>query len=250
MSENFDENNLRAENREDFLRRFFGVAVSVGFASQVAPVFSAFLDDGWPSINVLLRAMLLAMAMYVVVGSWDVYFRAIRKDPLTQWPRFAIDIIVVTFYVLLLMSSDKPRHFIAALIIIMLMYLLWDLAGLYRNDRKHYPKVISLKQLLDIYKGSLTTLMWTIISVLIGYRAAYRDAPEIATIVVLFAAYFCYRWDQNRHFRRWVRWPLALIFLVSGIVLTKLPPDRVPLDLSSPAASPSPTAVGSPPRQK
>ncbi len=100
---------LSAEGRQDFMKRFYAVAVSVGFASKIGDL--KFLSDfAVPSYQQLHQLILLIFAMVVVVGSWDAYFQSIKEKPLTDLRRFALDVFIIFLYILLLLSV-KIRMF-------------------------------------------------------------------------------------------------------------------------------------------
>jgi hypothetical protein len=123
------EEKARVEGRSDFMKRFFSVAVSVGFASKIGN-FEFLSRFAIPSADQLQQLILLVFAMVVVVGSWEFYFQSINKRPLIDWQRFLIDIIIVSLYIVLLRSVTSLDTFLFYLNLIMFFYVVWDVLSM------------------------------------------------------------------------------------------------------------------------
>src|ERR1051325_2674119 len=85
----------RVDDRADFMKRFFSVAVSVGFAAKISD-FSFLSTLAIPTDEQIRQVVLLIFAMIVVVGSWEFYFSSINCRPLIDRTRFYIDIAIVS----------------------------------------------------------------------------------------------------------------------------------------------------------
>ena len=196
--ENMSPKEVLAYNREDFLRRFFGVAVSVGFASKIGPIFSFVLDSGIPKEKPLIEAGLLVSAMVVVVGSWQFYFKSIREKPLYYTSRFSIDITIVSFYVLLLLSTNDYVHYTTCLASIMLLYFIWDIARLF--EIKHLTGRVRDQYVSeDKFSGPAVTLWWAVTMLFVAVLGNYRQRPDAATTYLMVGIYVLYRIDQSAH---------------------------------------------------
>ena len=128
--------NTTSDSRADFMKRFFSVAVSVGFASKIGNL--NFLSSmSAPTSDELHQTVLLISAMTVVVGSWEFYFRSIDPKPLVDLPRFIVDIGIVSLYIALLLSTGSLRVFLIYLLAIMFLYIVWDILSMYFHPSKY-----------------------------------------------------------------------------------------------------------------
>src|SRR5579864_5087340 len=115
-----------SDGRADFMKRFYSVAVSVGFASKIGG-FGFLSSLTLPNEEQRHQIILLVFAMTVVAGSWQFYFVSIDKKPLKDWQRFYIDIFIVSLYIILLLSVKSLDVFLFYILLIMLFYVIWDL---------------------------------------------------------------------------------------------------------------------------
>jgi hypothetical protein len=116
-----------ADDRKDFVRRMFAVAISVGFAGRLVQMNwikgSQFV---WPTATEWIVLLRLVVGILVVVSGWEWYHRDIRVRPLKHPWRFYIDIAVVITTILFLFASDKEEVWLSSLVLIFALYLLWD----------------------------------------------------------------------------------------------------------------------------
>lgn len=115
----------QAEIRADFIKRLFAVAVSVGFAAT-------FVDMDWvksgslPNRPEWEQMAILFTGLVATVLSWDGYLLSISNKPLTDYPRFWIDIFLVFIYMFFLISSKQPGFWLPILAVVFGLYVLWD----------------------------------------------------------------------------------------------------------------------------
>jgi hypothetical protein len=81
----------RAQIRDDFIRRLFAVAISVGFAATLIKM--KWVENGsWPAYHEWEQLAILATGLVATVLSWDGYLASIEAKPLNGYGSFAIDI--------------------------------------------------------------------------------------------------------------------------------------------------------------
>jgi hypothetical protein len=119
-----------AKDRADFVRRLFAVAISIGFAAHIS-------QSNWLDHIITRENALLLLAMVFVVSSWDGYLRSLRNDPLTDMPRFVVDVVIVFEYLILMQASGDLRRFQILILIIFGTYILWDYLKLFYNREKY-----------------------------------------------------------------------------------------------------------------
>lgn len=115
----------RAQNRADFLRRLFAVIVSVGFATQLVQMDSV-KNGRIPTGADLVHLVFLAVGLVLIIQSWEEYFSTIEVMPLTKPIRFYIDITILFSYLLLLMYSSSVLQFLLIVSAIFVLYWLWE----------------------------------------------------------------------------------------------------------------------------
>jgi hypothetical protein len=115
----------RAKIRDDFIRRLFAVAVSVGFAATLIKM--RWVESGsFPTIHEWEQLAILLTGMIATVLSWDGYLASIADKPLNGYWRFAIDIVLVFIYMFFLISSQRSGFWLPILAIIFTLYVVWD----------------------------------------------------------------------------------------------------------------------------
>jgi hypothetical protein len=201
----------RAKIRDDFMRRLFAVAISVGFAS-------AFSNMGWvkqaryPDNSETNQLLVLFIAFYATIQSWDGYLLSIQTKKLYGEYRFAIDILLVLIYMFLLINSMHYYILAPVLAIIFALYVVWD----FLTIREHYSKFdlkssiqtaplseaigIYLKgarDYADIYRGPIITFCWFLYFVIFYVIVALNDPKTVAFVCCFeFIGLFLYRKDK------------------------------------------------------
>lgn len=209
---------VKAHNREDFMKRWFAIAVSVGFATALSrmpwiesqSIFLMSLPLDWNQINQIMR---LVAAGTATLLSWDGYLLSIRTKPLTDSARFYIDVCLVALYLILLLTSASPNFWIGIHTFAFLIYIIWDFlsikvhpAAYILNNEENY---ISRKQIyggvfrgsIDIYHGPIVTLTWPIYLLALSatyyglFDAAEKSSPVVTILYFLLTLFglFGYR---------------------------------------------------------
>jgi hypothetical protein len=229
-----------AGDRNDFIKRLFAVAISVGFASHIDQLkWMATLSP--PNQKTAQASALLIVAMLTTVLSWEGYLTSLRDRPLLDRTRFFIDIIIVFEYLILLTLYELPNNFALWLCVIFATYVLWDYvrilmtayistAGTANRYGANgwfsaiYPFVWGLFSRYDkaeganrdLYKGPSITFFWWIYFIVLTKFAAFSGLLEF-WISVFAIAYgvIMYRVDKEVQFHIWTK----LLFAGLPIVL-------------------------------
>jgi hypothetical protein len=222
---------LLATQREDILGRFFAVAVSVGFASQIKDAFGSILSRGVTTPGQCTHAFLLIFAMVVVLGSWEFYFRAIGRSPLYDTSRFVIDISIVSLYVMLMVESSDPRVFVIVLMAIMGLYVVWDILRVWNTPERFgvstgtSPLEVAMVYARPLQKstdesrsqyGPAITLWWFIVMATVSTEYMIGPKHSVLQLPILLLCYVVYRIDQAQHHKLGRR--LLEAFLVLGLL--------------------------------
>jgi hypothetical protein len=230
-----DEAKKAAEDRNDFIKRLFAVAVSVGFATTAPSTLQWMVTFALPDRAVARSSALLVAALLLVVQSWEGYLASVRNYPLKDRSRFFIDIILVFEYLLLLhLSIDEvhdPQHyqFMICICTIFITYIVWDYFRIlaYKSIYKvestigaFVPFVWGLFEKEDAYKGPSITLWWLV------YFAIIYELSDF-TPGLKFFAMFCailyglsmYRLDKSKRFGIFRKSILAFIPIIILISL-------------------------------
>jgi SAM domain (Sterile alpha motif) len=84
----------RSEARQDFVRRFVAVAVSVGFASVL--VRMPWLAEGsWPNLGQWEQLLRLFTAFVVILLGWEWHHKDLGTHKETSIFRFGVDVTVI-----------------------------------------------------------------------------------------------------------------------------------------------------------
>ena len=130
----------QVRSREDFMKRLFAVAVSVGFASPLTRM--DWIANGTaPDKGQWHQIVILVTALLATIGSWEGYFSAIGSRPLKGVWRFFVDITLVLIYMVLLISSLHPYLFLPILVVIFILYVIWDMLTIYEHTGHYYYSV-------------------------------------------------------------------------------------------------------------
>jgi hypothetical protein len=225
-----DSDKARSAGRADFMKRFFSVAVSVGFASKIGD-FKFLSSLTVPNAEQLHQLVLLMFAMVIVVGSWEFYFVSIEKRPLIDWQRFTTDIIIVSLYIVLLLSVKNFDVFLFYLLLIMLAYIALDVLSMRAHPRQYGLPKFSVSNVARLYKngalnytgktettkiGPFITLWWFVVYSLLFWFHLGCAAKFYSVAVASVVAYIFYRMDQVNH------WPLYKRALGSALIFVLL----------------------------
>lgn len=233
-----------AKDREDFMKRWFAIAISVGFAtalsnmpwlkSKVAPDLDLPID--WDQVKQIAR---LSIAVIATILSWDGYFKSIKSKPLIDGSRFSIDIFLVFLYLVLLLTSKFGDFWLFIHAIAFFIYCIWDYLSIriypreyIRNDpKKEFNPSISdiyigsVSGSFNVYHGPAVTLIWTIYfwSLPLSYRFILNEAERNQPLTTfVFAAFvlmglWFYRTDKSKGFSKAKRLSLVL-FATLGVL--------------------------------
>jgi hypothetical protein len=207
----------RAKIRDDFIRRLFAVAVSVGFATTLIKM--RWVESGsFPTIPEREQLAILLTGLIATVLSWDGYLASIADKPLNGYWRFAIDIVLVFIYMFFLISSPRPSFWLPILAIIFGLYVLWD-ALTVREHMRHYDVSLIPAESGDEYRakasdvarvylrgflnkadtnrGPIITLSWAIFFVILMFLNL-KSAPYqvFVTCGIAIIALILYRCDK------------------------------------------------------
>ena len=154
----------RAEIRDDFIRRLFAVAISIGFAATLIEM--DWVEKGsFPDRSETEQLAILLVGLFVTVLSWDGYLASIKRKPLYDYTRFAIDVLLVFVYMFFLISSKHPNFWLPVLVTIFFLYVIWDfltvrehvesyIQSSARSQSDHLNRA-SLPQILSVYTGGV-----------------------------------------------------------------------------------------------
>jgi hypothetical protein len=200
----------RQEIRKDLMRRWFAVAISVGFATTL--VHMDWLNAGRvPNYDEWQQLARLAVALTAVILSWEGYFFSIEAKPLTSSSRFTIDFILVLLYTVLLYTSKIPTFWLYIHAISFFFYVIWDLLsiheyrGTYVYGTQEQASPATWKIYLHgttgkegYYRGPVITLSWGLYFVglvVAQYVLATRNAFLLAPFA--FLGLIAYRHDKT-----------------------------------------------------
>jgi hypothetical protein len=147
------EPNERGKVRDDFIRRLFAVAISVGFVATLIdmPWVKA---DRWPTHLEANQLLILLTGLSATVLSWEGYLLSIQRKPLNSgFVRFWIDIALVFTYLFFLITSRRNDLWLPLLAGIFLLYVWWDALTI-REHMWSYSRSLATR-LSDEQKASL-----------------------------------------------------------------------------------------------
>ena len=151
------------ENRADFMKRWFAIAISVGFATALSSmpwlkngaVLDRSLPADWEQIKQLAR---LTAAVIATILSWDGYFQSIRTKPLQDGLRFGIDIFLVFLYFFILLTSKFDYFWLWAHATAFGIYCIWDAISIIKHTRSYLTEDAPEDfdpHIFQIYLGSI-----------------------------------------------------------------------------------------------
>lgn len=203
----------KAENRADLVRRFFSVAIGAGLTSTLIQM--DWLKNGTlPTAHEFEAMSVLGTGFVLMILSWEGYLRSIGKRPLEQWPRFVLDILLVTLYMIFLVTSKNRTFFLPILAFVFLLYVVWDILSILEYpeqydkrprepEQKLKPTDVGARKIAEIYaqgflgadyfnRGPIITLSWTIYFLSLLWidsafgTAIYLDCLAAVTGLVLY----------------------------------------------------------------
>lgn len=232
-------------NRADFMKRWFAIAISVGFATALSNmpwlkdgvIFDRKLAVDWNQVEQGAR---LATALVATILSWDGYFQSIRNKPITDGPRFSIDIFLVVLYLFLLLTSKFDYFWLWIHAAAFIFYCFWDFLSMRKHPRAYVtelapksfmPKVSEIYRGCffgndHIYKGPAITLMWPVyfwaIAVSHQFILSSHDRQKPITVfihaIMIITGLFLYRYDKKKQFTTFSR--SVKIAIGVGVILT------------------------------
>ena len=198
----------QAEDRQDFMKRFFAVAISIGFASQLDETFKWATHFDLPNLTQFGTVCMMVCAVVVSIGSWEAYFKSLRKTPLNDWPRFYSDIAAVSLYVLLFKSVTDFNAFRLYFILIYLNYIVWNIFSIRINPNKYNVQDKNALTVIKLFlvgfstmgshaqvRGPFIIFFWfLVISISIALHELL-GTPIFWAAVMLAASHITYRMD-------------------------------------------------------
>jgi hypothetical protein len=185
-----------AEARQDLVRRFFPVALSVGFVARLVEM--PWIKDGsafdYAQGEQLAR---LLIAVFIVVSGWEWYHRDIGRRPLEKPWRFAVDVLVVIATVIFLYSSKNEFLWLLSLLAIFFLYVLWDMLSICEYPADYSVACPGGVNVIGVYgsgflngprRGPITNLLWLIYFLGIAWVSwkYFWNAPYQAFIACFF----------------------------------------------------------------
>lgn len=173
-----------ANNRADFIKRFFAVVVSVGFATQLIQMGSVKKGE-LPAGADLVHVIYLFVALVLIIQSWEEYFISIEDRQLTTPARFYVDIAILTAYLLLLTYSSSVLQFLLFVWLIFLLYWVWELLAYVEYPDQYAPK----SSIEDKQWSYPHRMMYAIRDTEAGLR---RGLSTILALIYFLMLYFIY----------------------------------------------------------
>jgi len=125
--------------RDDFMRRWFAIAISVGFAATVVDM--DWVKNGtWPDLAQQEQLARLFVALVATILSWEGYLLSIKKKPLDDLIRYFTDILLVFLYLFLLLTSRFEHFWLNIHSLIFGIYILWDVCTIALYPEKYFLK--------------------------------------------------------------------------------------------------------------
>lgn len=226
------------KDRLDLVKRFFAVAVSVGFAGRIIGLERTCASP-FDQREAIAR---LIVGLIVVILFWDWYHRDIERAKYRYAPRFVLDVLITFECMLFLYSSDHNTVWLSFLAGIFVSFVVWDILAIAERPSKYGavappanaddeplggPKAIvgtycgGVFRPSDENRGPFINLCWTgyfvglwllsaWLKVSTGWSAVWACAFVLFGVVLL-------RIDGDYQFaqlRGWRRAPLIVILLV------------------------------------
>jgi len=216
-----------AADRLDLINRLFAVAISVGFATQIAlllaPTHANPFDPQGHAIELSAAAalhwhglLLLVASMFAVVGSWEGYHKSVRLKPLEDAGRFWVDIVLVFSYLILMLLSELTPAWFGLLAVIFALYVLWDIGSI-EWVKRHTDSIAAQIDQRRFERSIVITSFWMVFAVLVAAIAGKvaSDPGFVCMAAAAIAVLVLYRSDKNK---RW-RWQTKAVAAILPVVL-------------------------------
>jgi hypothetical protein len=228
---------VKQQIREDFMKRWFAIAISVGFATALAnmPWLRDEATFDWKQGEQVAR---LTVAMIATLLSWEGYLLSISSKPLEEASRFWIDVFLVLLYLFLLLTSKFAYFWLWIHAAAFALYCVWDFLSIRGHRPEYVNKDVAPKSyepsIGEVYKGSLTdhawiyrgpaiTLMWPVYFWALPltyyfWLPAEDRAGHSATLLYAFFVFLGligYRTDKQER----LTFPARILVLALGVLL-------------------------------
>jgi hypothetical protein len=205
-----------ADYRLDLVRRLFAIAISIGVGAAI--VNARWVREGTlPAGQEVEQIAIVMLALFATVLSWDGYLMSVRKKPLHDWPRFAIDVFLVFIYMFLIVTSNKSNFWLPIVCVMYALYVLWDGLSVLQfptvfdssTGAESRPKIRTLGRVYlralgnarEIDRGPLISLAWAIyFFVLLAITRKFPNLNVIGAVVFAALGMWLYRCDKA-----WIR---------------------------------------------
>jgi hypothetical protein len=214
MSDRDRDKAIWAEYRLDLVRRLFAVAISLGIGAAI--VRAEWITQGrLPQGQEVEQIAIVLLALFATVLSWDGYLMSVRKKPLHDWPRFAIDVFLVFTYMFLIVTSNKSSFWLPIVCIMYTLYVIWDTLSVLQfpmlfDTSANTESRSNVRTLARVYflaigngsgidRGPLISLVWA--AYFFALLAITRKFPSFNVIGAVISAavgMVFYRWDKAR----------------------------------------------------
>lgn len=219
-----------ADNREDFMRRWFAIAISVGFATTV--VNMRWVGEGeWPTQSEWDQLCRLGVALIATILSWEGYLLSIKKKRLYEIARYFIDIFLVFLYLFLLLTSKYEHYWLFLHASAFLLYIAWDFLTVfwhrnwYNADGKSVWAAYGAGFLGrgQVDRGPVITITWFVAFAWL-WVLSWADFPHETPILAVFVLIGLggYRYNKGRYRENgWVIYlaPISIALLATSVVL-------------------------------
>lgn len=207
-----DPKDIWAEYRLDLVRRLFAIAISIGIGAAV--VNANWVKQGIPPAGQEIEQIaIVLLALLATVLSWDGYLMSVRKKPLHDWPRFAIDVFLVFTYMFLIVTSNKSWFWLPIICLMYALYVLWDALSVLQfptvfdksSEAAQRARIVTLSRVYfraitnekDIDRGPLISCMWTLyFFALLGVTWTYPQFGVIPAVLFAACGMWMYRSDK------------------------------------------------------
>lgn len=202
----------RAQIRDDFIRRLFAVAISVGFAAALSQM-DWVKDGSLPSMSEWEQLSILFTGLVATVLSWDGYLVSIKSKPLNGFGRFSIDILLVFIYMFFLISSKQSGFWLPILVVIFVLYVIWDFLTVREHMRSYNASSVPTDA-DDTYRATT----WGVLCVYMGGFLGKPNVGRGPIITLSWAFYFLVLAIVNLMTAEWQVF-VTCLFAIVGLIL-------------------------------
>lgn len=206
---------------ESKLKRLFAIAISIGVGATL--IKAKWIEQvRLPDVGEFDQILIVLLALFATVLSWDGYLSSVRDKPLIDATRFAIDVTLVFTYMFLIVTSGQPVFWLPILCWMFLLYLCWDVCTV-RQFPEHYDytaqaaRQSSVRTIAKVYflgfvdgesinRGPIITACWAIyFAFLLWLAARYPHFQMKPALLFAFVGLILYRTDKRSHNQSGVR---------------------------------------------